>query len=490
MLLRTCFYLPPLREHAVTRSLLVETLRQTAGGSLIVVSAPAGYGKTTLVSQWLHLHPHTFAWLTLDAEHNQPARFWQYVITALHQVQPDIDVTAVQQLIQQPDQDALPVVVTLLNDLDRLSIDNRSREPMTLIWDDFHLLRDAQVLRLCNVLLDHLPSSLRIVVTAREAPALALPRRRTSGQLTRIDIDDLRFDEQESQRFFQQTMALPLTPDLSTALCNKTEGWIAGLQLAALSLQRNPAEADGLLSDAGINRHIADYLLEEVFSGLTHEVQTFLLHAAIPRRFCAGLMNALLARTGTQDMLVALDHHHLFLVALDNHRAWFRFHDLFRQFLLQRVQGDMIDSVLATRVAMHWFENNGYYDDAIELGLERQQFAETARVLRQYRLLNDSPEGHAQATLWETRLPAGFLAATPPPPPSPATTTHPADDLPEPLTVQEKRVLELIALGLPNKTIADRLHISANTLKVHIRNLYGKMGVETRSQALLKTKAP
>lgn len=490
MLLRTRFYLPPLREQAVIRRLLIDSLKRTAGGSLIVVSAPAGYGKTTLVSQWLHLHPHTFAWLTLDREHNHPTQFWQYVITALHQVQPEIGVMALEQLMLQSNGDPTPVLVTLLNDLDRLSIDNRSKEPMTLVWDDFHLIKDAQVLRLCNLLLDHLPSSLRIVVTAREAPALALARRRASGQLIQIDIDALRFNAEESQRFFNNTMALPLTPNLTASLCNKTEGWIAGLQLAALSLQRKPDEIGHWLDNTGIDRHIADYLLEEVFAGLEPELQMFLLHAALPRRFCAGLMNAMLSRAGAQETLLTLDNHHLFLVALDNHRAWFRFHDLFRQFLLQRLQlGGGIDVTTAAGTAIQWLENNGYQDDAIELSLDRQLFSETSRLLHQYRLLNDTTEGHTRASLWENRLPPSHsvsVATTPRPSEQASTIETPV----EPLTLQEKRVLELISLGLPNKTIAEKLHISTNTLKVHIRNLYGKMGVESRTQALLKAKSP
>lgn len=463
MLLKTRFYLPPLRNESVIRRPLLDVLKQSTGGALIVVSAPAGYGKTTLISQWLHLHPHTFAWLTLGTEHNQPGRFWEYVITALHQVQPEIDVTAIEHAARQTDADLVPVLVKLLNDLDRLSVDNRTREPMTLVWDDFHLVKDPHVLHLCNLLLDHLPSSLRIVVTAREAPLLALGRRRANGQLLQLGIDDLRFSEEESQRFFQHTMALTLPPQLTASLCGQTEGWIAGLQLAALSLaalplQRKPALPPG----EAVNRHIADYLLEEVFVGLSANVRTFLLHAAIPRRFCAALMNTMLACTGMQEMLVTLDNNHLFLVALDNHRTWFRFHDLFRQFLLQRLSLDnTVDIATSARSAILWFENNGYNDDAIELSLETQRIS---------------------------HLPTRYREAEfPPRSPHPSATVT---DIPEPLTVQEKRVLELISRGLPNKAIADTLHISANTLKVHIRNLYGKMGVESRTQAMLKMKSP
>lgn len=519
MLLRTRFYLPPLREQAVFRGSLIHTLDAAAGGSLIVVSAPAGYGKTTLISQWLHVHPHTFAWLTLDHEHNHATGFWQYVITALHQVQPEISHAAIEHLLQHADDDITPVLVALLNDLDRLSIDNRSRDPMTLVWDDFHLIKDTAILRQCNLLLDHLPSSLRIVVTTRESPALALPRRRTNGQLIHLDIEQLRFNAHESIDFFQRTMALPITPDISAALCEKTEGWIAGLQLAALSLQRKPEDINSLLADTAIDRHIADYLLEEVFAGLSHELQDFLLQAALPKRFCAGLMNAMLNSGGAQDTLLILDRQHLFLVALDNHRTWFRFHDLFRQFLLQRLNSAAgIDIVRTALRAMRWLENNGYLDNAIEIGIDFQRFSpslprdtspenpgqnsgapnpllpETRRLLQLYQQLDQSPETQARAALWESLLPTNPRIQSASVFPDNATHANPGNkvdplgDTIEPLTLQEKRVFDLIAQGLSNKAIADKLHISVNTLKVHIRNLYGKMGVETRTEALLKSK--
>lgn len=517
MLLRTRFYLPPLREQAVPRHLLIDRLKHTTGGNLVVLSAPAGYGKTTLASQWLHQCPHTFSWLTLGTEHNAPLRFWEAIITALHQVQPDITLKGLDTAQAQPDADLTPLVIGLLNELDQLSVDNRSREPMTMVWDDFHLIKDTRVLAQCNLLLDHLPPALRVVITTRETPPLALARRRITGQLLWLNIDDLRFNMEESQYFFEHTMALSIPPPVTAALCGRTEGWVAGMQLAGLSLQRIPAVPDklrvdnllndGLLNDdlfndsvlsgSSINRDIADYLLEEVFTGLTPDVQSFLLHATLPQRFCAALMNTMMARTGTQELLLTLENSHLFLVPLDNHRTWYRFHDLFRQFLLQRAHAasnaTTTESVLA---ALGWFENNGYYNDAIELSLTWSLHHETLRLLQQYQAFDSSAEGHAHIALWATRLPAAWQKKAPfcsegspraEPKSESSSTEIPSTD---PLTAQEKRVLDLISQGLSNKAISDRLHISTNTLKVHIRNLYGKMGVETRTQALLKLKSP
>ncbi len=491
MLLKTRFYLPPLRDQAIIRSALLDVLKQSAGGELILVSAPAGYGKTTLISQWLHLQPHTFAWLSLDFEHNLPTLFWEYVITALNLVQPEIGAESLESLSHQANTNLQPVIVTLLNELDRLSVDNRSKQPITLVWDDFHHIKNHQIVQQCNLLLDHLPSTLRIVITARETPPLALARRRANGQLVQLGIEELRFNQEESRQFFQHTMALSVAPDLTATLCGKTEGWIAGLQLAALSLKRNPADTETLLTEEGVNRHIADYLLEEVFAGLAPETQLFLLYSAIPRRFCAGLLNAMLNRTGTQDTLVTLDNSHLFLVALDNHRTWFRFHDLFRQFLVQRLR--LIEKINVSAHALsaiQWFENNGYYEDAIELSLEWSAFNETARLLKQYQLLNATVEADARVAQWIGRLPQSYSNLKEAHSTAQTQQALLMEERVEPLTFQEKRVLELISQGLSNKAIADKLHISANTLKVHIRNLYGKMGVETRTQALLKFKSP
>lgn len=496
MLLKTRFYIPPLRENGVVRTRLLERLKTSGGGELILVSAPAGYGKTTLVSQWLHYQPHTFAWLTLGQEHNAPAVFWEYTLTALRQIQPEIGEEAVHLIRATQEPHYRSVIVSLLNDLDRLSVRNASRDPITLVFDDFHLLKNPELLQLCNLFLDHLPSCLRLVITAREEPALALAKRRASGQLHPIGIEELRFNAAETRDFLYQTMALPAAAEVTTRLCDKTEGWVAGLQLAAISMRQRPAEVQTLLEGDGIDRHIADYLLEEVFSGLPVALQDFLLQTSLVKRFCAGLVNAMTQQAGAQEKLALLENAHLFLVPLDNHRSWFRYHDLFRQFLLQRVKAqDRMDILARVSPAIAWLENNGYYDDAIELCLDTSMFSDAVRLLTQTLALDITPEAQAKLSHWTRRIPSAML-------PVAATVSAPEGDVgveslpPElsgnvqPLTRREMLVLDLIAKGLSNKEIAEALHVSTNTLKVHIRNLYGKIGVENRTQALLRVKAP
>ncbi|MDX5299202.1 MAG: hypothetical protein LPK85_09650, partial [Gammaproteobacteria bacterium] len=284
MLLRTRFYIPPLRQGAVERPSLIERLQASSGGSLVVLAAPAGYGKTTLVSQWLHRHPQTFAWLTLGAEHNATITFWQYTIVALRQIQPDIGEVAEAMIRRQGEPDVRAVIVALLNDLDRLSIRNSARDPITLVMDDFHVLRNVRLLRHISLFLDHLPSCIRVVITSRDAPELGLARRRANGQLLEFGVAELRFDTAESAAFLCGTMELSLVPQQVKAFCERTEGWVAGLQLAAISHHRLPDDATG----TELDRYVADYLLEEVFGGLDQDVQRFLLQTASVKRFCAG----------------------------------------------------------------------------------------------------------------------------------------------------------------------------------------------------------
>ena len=200
MLLKTRFYLPPVRQGAVQRDACLQRLQASGPGSLVLVSAPAGYGKTTLVSQWLHSYPHAFAWLSLGAEHNVIDVFWQYLLSALQQVLPALGKDAERQLLQRLAPDYQRMLVTLLNDLDEFSINNRAADPITLVLDDFHVLHNQRLLQLINLFLDHLPACIRIVITARAEPDLQLAKRRASGQLLHLDVDDLRFSQQEARQ--------------------------------------------------------------------------------------------------------------------------------------------------------------------------------------------------------------------------------------------------------------------------------------------------
>lgn len=503
MLLKTRFYLPPLREHSVFRKTLIDKLSQSSGGQMVLIAAPAGYGKSTLVSQWLHHTPHTFTWLTLDKSHNSPLQFWLHILNALQGIQPTVGVEA-KALIENNHLHSLShVVISLLNDLDQLSSHTDSTQAVSLVLDDFHLLENPQLLSLIRLFLDHLPAGIRLVITSREEPPLSLARRRANNQLIEFNIKDLAFSFDESREFFTHAMALKLEPDTITTLLKGTEGWVAGLQLAALSLQGDnntldKLKAEALIEHSRLDRHIEDYLFEEVFSQQSEDIQLFLILTSVLPRFCAGLANVLTSESNSQLLLLKLEQANLFLVPLDNHRTWYRYHDLFRQFLLQRFQ--LLSDTTQTEChlkAGNWYEKFGYIEAAIEHRIKAEQWDIAADLIGGILADENSPPEPDQITHWLSALPieqADALSQQQKPT-TPALDIDTSPELAaytalrqgaEPLTQREKQVLALVTQGLPNKTIAEQLHISLNTLKVHIRNLYGKMGVESRTQALVK----
>ncbi|ARU59344.1 hypothetical protein OLMES_5364 [Oleiphilus messinensis] len=506
MLLKTRFYLPPMRPQCVIRQGLLDALDQTQGGELMLISAPAGYGKTTLVSQWLHQKPHTFSWLSLDKSHNSPRLFWQYAITALRQIQPalgqDADALATDKTLSAQEH----IVIALLNDLDDLSIMNHSDKPVSLILDDFHLIESTTVLKSMNLFLDHLPPGLRVVMTSRTEPPLELARRRGSSQLRTITSEQLRFTLPESETFFNQTLNLNVPADVITHYYQTTEGWITGLQLISYSVHNQQGTASPPKMSPqypGLDRHIADYLFEEVFCNLSTEFQNFLLSTALPRRFCAGLCNAM---AGTHDALYqikTLERDNLFIFPLDNYRVWFRLHDLFRQFLLQRL-AILTDQEMQSRAqqGVDWLQQAGHYEDALALSIRITDWDRTEALLELLTQLSET-QGLSDDAV---RLLASVSLASVEPYPKLAATINqycgasngPEANIPseaspysnlqlsEPLTRRETQVLELMSKGLGNKAIADSLFISLNTLKVHIRNLYSKFGVDNRTKLLLK----
>ena len=483
MLLKTRFYIPPLRKQSVIRHALIKRLEATSGGELIVVSAPPGYGKTTLLSQWLHTMPHTFAWLALDEPQSNPAIFWQYFIEALRGVQPNLGADATHILAHETAMNAenlSAIVIALLNDLDAISIRNSGADPITLVLDDFHKLTDLALLKSFNLFLDHLPPAIRIAITARSEPLLHLSRRRANHQLTEITGDELTFDFADGLHFLRDTMGLDLGQDEAEAVLARTEGWAVGLQLVAIALQRQQRDAQAAMSDiplsgsplldqsviqnAALNRDIADYLFDEVFMQQPAELRTFLTLTAAPSKFCAALANELVSRHDSMQILKQIDQQNLFLVPLDNHRTWYRYHDLFRQFLLHRFEEltpKARQSALTT--ANKWIDEGGYSDIVVHSGFEILPLTDNVAA-------NNLAPGKSATLDSDIDARTASIGALPL----------------EPLTNREAQVMSYLGEGLSNKQIAALLNISLNTLKVHIRNLYGKIGVENRSQALVK----
>ena len=383
---------------------------------LTPATAPAGFGKTTLVSEWLAACGQPLAWLSLDAGDNDPARFLTYLIAALQTVFAGIGagVLAALESPQPPPAEAL--LTALLNELAAV------RQEFILVLDDYHLVEAKTVDQALAFLLDHLPPQMHLVIATREDPPLPLARLRARGQLTELRAADLRFTPAEAAEFLNQVMGLHLSAEDIAALETRTEGWIAGLQLAALSMQGEKDAASFIKAFTGSHHFVLDYLVEEVLGQQPASILTFLLRTSILDRLCGSLCDAVLLDPSAsgQETLEYLEHANLFIVPLDNERHWFRYHHLFADLLRQRLlrssalftgkEKGGVDE-LHTR-ASQWYEDHG-------LEIEAFQHAAAANdVERAERLIDGKGlylpfRGVAAMLDWLESLPTTVLDARP-----------------------------------------------------------------------------
>ena len=368
-LLTTKLHMPALRPGLVERPRLIEKLNRglERGCPLTLVSAPAGYGKTTLIAQWLQALDRPVAWLSVDAADDDLVRFLSYLVASLQTVDAGIGQTT-QSALQVPRTPAPESLMTaLLTDLHE-----RSR-PLLLAVDDYHLLRDPQIHEALEILLERAPRDLHVVLLCREDPPLALPRHRLHDRMTEIRQRDLAFTRDEAEAYLAGARGSETTAEMTLALRERTEGWIVGLKAAALSLEGG-RDVDRVASSfGGEDRHVLDYLLGEVVVRQPPEVRRFLLHTSILERFNASLCEAVLADGdadpepgGPQVMLERLDAANLFVVPLDNRREWYRYHHLFGDTLRSRLRREHpgLERELHRR-ASAWYETAGDLDEAL-----------------------------------------------------------------------------------------------------------------------------
>jgi LuxR family maltose regulon positive regulatory protein len=355
--------IPPLRPNVVSRPRLLERLNEGLHRKLILISAPAGFGKTTLVSQWLAGCKFPAAWLSLDEGENDPSRFLTYLVAALQTITPTLGegVSGVLQFPQPTSPEA--ILTTLLNEITTI------QDHFVLVLDDYHVLDAKAVDQALSYLVDHLPPHMHLVIATREDPLLPLARLRAGGQLTELRVADLRFTLSEAAGFLNQVMGLLLSAQDIAALERRTEGWIAGLQLAAISMQGHQDPTSFIQSFTGSHHFVLDYLLEEVLGQQPESIQTFLLRTSILDRFCGPLCDAIMMDPSAsgQATLQYLEHANLFIIPLDNERRWYRYHHLFADLLRQRLHqspspspGDeAIDVAELHRRASVWYEDHG-----------------------------------------------------------------------------------------------------------------------------------
>ena len=407
-LLKTKLHIPPARPNLVPRPHLIEKLNQGLTRPLTLISAPPGFGKTTLITAWLERQSPPAAWLSLDERDNDLVRFLAYLIAALETVHPDVGRQALNRLHSRRMPQLESVMTLLSNDIAAIS-----RE-FVLVLDDYHLIELQTIHEAMTFLLNHLPAPLHLVIATRADPPLPLARLRARSQLVELRVPDLRFSPEQVATFLNQRMGLNLTPEQIAALDARAEGWIAGLQLAALSMQGRQDIDAFVNAFAGSHRFILDYLAEEVLQQQTSEIQDFLLHTCILDQMNAALSNAVTGRNDSAQVLAQLEKANLFVVPLDDTREWYRYHHLFADLLRSRLQESRSEQIPELhRRASRWYEQNGFVNEAIDHALAAQDFDRTAYLIEQTGLAMLLHGEDATLFDWFTQVPDELVRQRP-----------------------------------------------------------------------------
>ncbi|MFB8146710.1 LuxR C-terminal-related transcriptional regulator [Microbacterium sp. NPDC056003] len=413
-ILETKLFRPKTRRQTVARPRLLTTLDRGIEGRLTLVSAPAGFGKSTLLGAWIadvaarEDGDHAVAWLSLDSSDNDPASFWTYVIAALRTVVPDVGGEALTSIEAPGSPSPQSLLTALLNEVAGLE------KEIILLVDDYHLIEARQVHEGVTFLIDNLPPNFHVILACRSDPPLPLARLRARGDLVEVRAADLRFSADEATEYLTQAMALQLTAQEVATLGERTEGWIAALQLAALSMRGRDDLADFVAGFAGDDRYVVDYLAEEVLQSQPAETRTFLLQTSILPRMSAALAAAVTGRSDSGAMLEALDRANLFLVPLDDRRRWFRYHHLFAEVLQARLADERPDQVLVLhRRASTWHAQRGELDAAVHHALAAPDHDLAAQLIEE--ALPSMGRDRREATLrtWLEALPEEVFRSRP-----------------------------------------------------------------------------
>jgi len=538
-LLTTKLYVPPVLPTFVPRPRITERLSIGMAGRLTLITAPAGFGKTTAVSAWLHpqseanvgypfvLHPERVVWVSLDAADNDSTSFWAYVCAALEALVPEAGAIR-QALHQSPQPPIAAVLTTLINTLSNLS------HQTLLVLDDYHAIVAPEIHQAIQFLLEHLPRHLHLLIMSRSAPPLSLSRLRARGLLTEIHTVDLRFTPKEAAQFLTEVMQLPLSAAEVAALDARTEGWITGLHLAALAMRSRGDYAGFIRAFTGSNRFVLEYLAEEVLARQPGHVQMFLLQTSILDRMCGPLCDAVLGITMNDErrtmnkatsnvdssfiahrspfgdsysklILEELERSNLFIVPLDDEQRWYRYHPLFVEALRHRLgNGATPQEVTALhRRASRWFERQGLAPEAVQHAFAAEDWDRAIGLIERHGLSIAIGGDVDMAGSWLAALPEHLVDAHPllnllrkerrgaPAQPESAPLRPVVDRskaLVEPLTDRELEVLRLVAAGTSNRAIAARLTVTLGTVKKHLNNIFGKLDVQSRTQALARAR--
>ena len=418
-ILSTKLYIPPIQASLVQRPRLIQHLENgyETGRRVTLVSAPAGFGKTTVIREWITDQDlgKPFGWLSLDDGDNDPVRFLTYLVSAIQKVDSTLGQGVLASLNSATIPPLLEVVETLINEI---SFD---AEPFLLVLDDYHLIKKVEVHALVQLLLRRQPDALHLVIITREDPPFSLPRMRVQGQLTEIRERDLRFTLEEAQAFLVRTMGLEVSAQDVGKLEERTEGWAAGMQLAALALEEySNAEERRAFIEAftGSNRMIADYLVSEVLQRQSETTRQFLLRSSILERFCAELCDSVVfGETGegaSQGVLEVLEKGNMFLVPLDSQRHWYRYHHLFSEMLFHSLRRTSAEQIpVLHRKASEWFEAHGLIPEAMKHALASKDWTFVRALFDRYALRMIFPGYGSLVLEWCREIPKAYLEKTP-----------------------------------------------------------------------------
>jgi LuxR family maltose regulon positive regulatory protein len=417
-LLQTKLYIPQLPSTIVARTRLIDLLDKGIHQShkLALISAPAGFGKTTLVTEWIHKRDRPIAWLTLDEADNDPARFWAYFISALQTIYEGIGVSALKafQSHQHP-----PIEKHLADTINEIaSIPDpspiNSMPGFSLVLDDFHMITNQQINATLTYLLNNLPPQMHLILSCRADPNLPLARLRSRGHLTEIRSVDLRFTTDEAAAFLNDVMGLGLSAGEITALDERVEGWIAGLQMAALSMRGHKDVSGFIKSFSGSHRFVLDYLVEEVLDQQSNGIQEFLLRTSILERMTAPLCNTVTDRDDSQVILAQLEQSNLFLIHLDDQRRWYRYHHLFTDLLRSRVEQAQPDLVPALHCrASEWYEKAELIEEAVAHAFSGEAYERAATLVEQNAMQMIIHGDHPTVSKWLEALPDRLVRVRP-----------------------------------------------------------------------------
>jgi LuxR family maltose regulon positive regulatory protein len=375
-MLLTKLNIPLVGNNIVHRTELYEKLNAGLSRKLILISAPAGFGKTTVLSDWIEQNKIPAAWFSLNSGDNDPVEFLSYIISGIQGIHPTFGQIAIK-LLNSPNKPSNESIISLLiNEI--LSINQN----FLLVLDDFHLIDNIDILKSVNFLLEHIPDNIHIVILTRSDPALSVSRLRSQNQLTELRSSDLSFSANDISILFNKKLKLGLSIEEVYTLETKTEGWIAGLQLTALSMKGHEDTSKFIQDLKGDNRYIMDYLMEEVLKIQTDEIKEFLLQTSILSQMSAPLCNAVLNRNDSQFILEALEKNNMFVIPLDNERKWYRYHHLFAELLKQRLQlRDKAAIYELHQKACEWYEYQNMNELFIEHALEIKNYEKCIQLL-------------------------------------------------------------------------------------------------------------